>query len=248
MAKDDPESSTAEDTAIGQWGQAVDDGTIIAAMWPWRERAFREGFRAGREHGLRMANSNRWSEVVREQMSPNPRQTPQQIADTTLPRPGSASFNAVYERGWAAAMHEVERRELNRASVSVAAERFQRQGGAAVAEMRVAAPADSPLGVELSKIRDRLNALEQRPEPDHRGRFMGIERQIEQLGTHCGESRRRIEALENHPERLGSSEKHIDRRVDAVEKDWVQTAVLVSELQAKVARLERCTVGLEPIG
>jgi hypothetical protein len=60
--------------------------------------------------------------------------------------------------------------------------------------------------------------------------------------------RDRLTALETHPERLGSSEKHIDRRVEAVEKDWVQTAALVEELQTKVARLERCTVGLEPIG
>ncbi len=38
------------------------------------------------------------------------------------------------------------------------------EGGQPVGEMSITAPADSPLGVELSKIRDRLNALEARIE------------------------------------------------------------------------------------
>jgi hypothetical protein len=134
--------------------------------------------------------------------------------------------------------------------------------GRGVGEMRVVAPADSPLGVELSKIRDRLNALETKVGGAHGGLYaqgenhnarlealermhegqpekttrweMAIEGRLDSITERANEQGQRIEALENHPERLGSSEKHIDRRVEAVEKDWVQTAALVTELQGKV--------------
>jgi len=69
-------------------------------------------------------------------------------------------------------------------------------------EAQTQGTASSPLGIELSKIRDMLNSLE----AWHRG--------------DVGDLQRRVEALENHPERLGSSEKHIDRRVEALEKQF----------------------------
>ena len=79
---------------------------------------------------------------------------------------------------------------------------------------QVTAPADSELGIELSKIRDRLNALE------------------------------------THPERLGSSEKHIDRRIEALEQRTLNHADKVwslqsgLELKSRVDQLEHRVISL----
>lgn len=67
-------------------------------------------------------------------------------------------------KGWNGAINAV--RQISRDHVVGGRPKFEHKlnelkpHGTPVTEMRVTAPADSPLGVELSKIRDRLNAME----------------------------------------------------------------------------------------
>lgn len=199
--------------------------------------------------------------------------------------------------------------EAFRAGFRAGQEHPKRPG--AVAEMRVVAPADSPLGVELSKIRDRLNALEKEAGQRHKmaeaqtqsfdQRMVALEKQVaeinrldeegrpetdalveriealeanmrdlrgagvlgrlEQLETwrrrfveadHIVNLSNRIASLENHPERLGSSEKHIDRRVEAVEHSltslWKAYESQVQAFDQRLSAIEAKLRLLEPIG
>lgn len=71
-----------------------------------------------------------------------------------------------YQKGWLQALRVLKRdvdanpRWGSGDIYERLAELLDENRGVPVTEMRVTAPADSPLGAELSKIRDRLNALE----------------------------------------------------------------------------------------
>src|SRR5688572_13760357 len=101
MAKDDPESSLAEDRAHAIWS----DGGLSSSTT--LEGAFRDGFRAGRKHPAR-------------------------------PRHYDAAGNQL------AKVADV--RELQGRVLELEQKAFTRNWEA---------PAESPLGIELSKIRDR---------------------------------------------------------------------------------------------
>lgn len=235
MATSDGESCSAEDRALAKfedepWGDA-EEGSPWSALEEWIERtqrrlvaryqeAFRAGFRAGQEAGPQLG-----VELARIRDRLNALELWHQQSEAAgQPFPLGTKYEHLAQR-----VAELESTSVSRLEHVADLERIDKRF--------------ANVDANHSSNCRRIEALEESDAP------RALHQRIDNLTAGLNE---RLDKLEQHPERLGSSEKHFDRRVEqvgthsgenrsrieALEKRTEAQTVWLSAIEAKLRLLE----------